>query len=147
MQQVPSNSFTLSKLTTRLNFLKEKRNQIADELQNLDKGTESASSHSPRKAEKGKGAEGGQSMNKRQGQEGSSAQKQEGNGSQSQQNSEKKLAIEAGSPSNHDGMKKSHVTKSATVSHYDSDRGKAVGGGHPEKPKPSESRSMRKRII
>ncbi|KAL8162380.1 hypothetical protein V2J09_013869 [Rumex salicifolius] len=30
----------LSKLTTRLNFLKERRNQIANELQNLDKGRE-----------------------------------------------------------------------------------------------------------
>ncbi|XP_043709396.1 rho GTPase-activating protein REN1-like isoform X2 [Telopea speciosissima] len=39
---VPASS-TLTKLTTRLNFLKERRNQIVNELQNLDKGRGSGS--------------------------------------------------------------------------------------------------------
>ncbi|XP_022635953.1 rho GTPase-activating protein REN1 [Vigna radiata var. radiata] len=45
----------LTKLTTRLNLLKVARNQIANELQNLDKGRDS--SRSSHNAEKGKGSE------------------------------------------------------------------------------------------
>ncbi|XP_062164104.1 rho GTPase-activating protein REN1 isoform X3 [Alnus glutinosa] len=37
-----STTFALSKLTTRLNFLKERRSQLANELQNMDKGPGSA---------------------------------------------------------------------------------------------------------
>ncbi|KAL8167010.1 hypothetical protein V2J09_008509 [Rumex salicifolius] len=120
----------------------EKRNQIANELQNLDKGAESG--HSPKKAEKGKGQDRGNNINK----------KQEGNVfNSSQQNSDKKSATEANSTSNNDGSKKSVVTKSATVAHIDSDRGKTSEGNaahhhhHQEKPKSAESRSMRKRMI
>ncbi|KAJ8434931.1 hypothetical protein Cgig2_029777 [Carnegiea gigantea] len=36
---------TFSKLTTRLNYLKERRNQIASELENMDKGHSSSSRH------------------------------------------------------------------------------------------------------
>ncbi|GFP92145.1 rho GTPase-activating protein ren1 [Phtheirospermum japonicum] len=45
-----STTSALSKLTNRLNFLKERRSQIASELQNLDKGRSSSSSqpvHNP----------------------------------------------------------------------------------------------------
>lgn len=39
-----STSSALSKLTNRLNFLKERRGQIANELQNMDKGRSSGTS-------------------------------------------------------------------------------------------------------
>lgn len=39
-----STSSALSKLTNRLNFLKERRSQIASELQNIDKGRSSGTS-------------------------------------------------------------------------------------------------------
>ena len=52
-----SNSTTsaLSKLTTRLNFLKERRTQIANEIQNMDKGR--ASSRAAQNPEKSRGFE------------------------------------------------------------------------------------------
>ncbi|CAK9163605.1 unnamed protein product [Ilex paraguariensis] len=52
-----SNSTTsaLSKLTTRLNFLKERRTQIANELQNMDKGRNSG--QSVQNLARGKGSE------------------------------------------------------------------------------------------
>ncbi|KAL9256110.1 Rho GTPase-activating protein REN1-like protein [Drosera capensis] len=50
-----TNTSALSKLTTRLNFLKERRNQIAAELQNLDKNREPI--QSPQPSEKNKGSE------------------------------------------------------------------------------------------
>ncbi|XP_010521049.1 PREDICTED: rho GTPase-activating protein REN1-like [Tarenaya hassleriana] len=45
-----STTSALSKLTTRLNFLKERRSQIANELQNMDKARSSSSSSSHRQA-------------------------------------------------------------------------------------------------
>lgn len=37
-QGINSSTFALSKLTTRLNFLKERRSQISNDLQNTDRG-------------------------------------------------------------------------------------------------------------
>ncbi|GAB2232249.1 hypothetical protein Drorol1_Dr00011278 [Drosera rotundifolia] len=50
-----STTSALSKLTTRLNFLKERRNQIASELQNLEKNREPVPS--PKNAEKARGSD------------------------------------------------------------------------------------------
>jgi len=47
-----STTSALTRLTTRLNFLKERRSQIANELQNMDKGR-----GSDLKLEKGRGSE------------------------------------------------------------------------------------------
>ncbi|KAL3619622.1 hypothetical protein CASFOL_034534 [Castilleja foliolosa] len=52
-----STTSALSKLTNRLNFLKERRSQIASELQNLDKGRSSSSSHPGQNPEQGAGSE------------------------------------------------------------------------------------------
>ncbi|XP_022951263.1 rho GTPase-activating protein REN1 isoform X1 [Cucurbita moschata] len=49
------NSSALTKLTTRLNFLKERRSQIANELQNMDRGR--VSGQSTDGSEKGRGVE------------------------------------------------------------------------------------------
>ena len=49
------NSSALTKLTTRLNFLKERRSQIANELQNMDRGRVSGQSIDG--SEKGRGVE------------------------------------------------------------------------------------------
>ncbi|RVW65640.1 Rho GTPase-activating protein REN1 [Vitis vinifera] len=97
-----SNSTTsaLSKLTTRLNFLKERRTQIANEIQNMDKGRSSSSSSSSNQAaqnpERGRGSEGRQpvqNMDKSQASEVQSLQNTEkGKGpdcSQSLQNQDK----------------------------------------------------------
>ncbi|GFS44019.1 hypothetical protein Acr_00g0088130 [Actinidia rufa] len=50
-----STSSVLSKLTNRLNFLKERRSQIVSELQNLDKGR--GSGPSAQAFERGRGSE------------------------------------------------------------------------------------------
>uniref|UniRef100_A0A2N9FKR3 Rho-GAP domain-containing protein n=1 Tax=Fagus sylvatica TaxID=28930 RepID=A0A2N9FKR3_FAGSY len=50
-----STTSALSKLTTRLNFLKERRSQIANELQNMDKSR--GSGHVVQNLEKGRGSE------------------------------------------------------------------------------------------
>ncbi|CBI19246.3 unnamed protein product, partial [Vitis vinifera] len=97
-----SNSTTsaLSKLTTRLNFLKERRTQIANEIQNMDKGRSSSSCSSSNQAaqnpERGRGSEGRQpvqNMDKSQASEVQSLQNTEkGKGpdcSQSLQNQDK----------------------------------------------------------
>ncbi|KAK7352983.1 hypothetical protein VNO80_18415 [Phaseolus coccineus] len=55
-----SSPSALTKLTSRLNLLKVARNQIANELQNLEKGRDS--SRSSQNVEKGKGSERHQSM-------------------------------------------------------------------------------------
>lgn len=57
LSQQGANSTTsaLTKLTSRLNFLKVGRSQGGNELQNLDKGRES--SHSSRNLDKGKGSD------------------------------------------------------------------------------------------
>lgn len=57
---VNSTTFALSKLTTRLNFLKERRSQLANELQNMDKGQGSA--QLVQNLEKGRGSEPRQSL-------------------------------------------------------------------------------------
>lgn len=84
----------LTKLTSRLNFLKVGRSQGANELQNVDKGRES--SHSGRNQEKGKGSERHQtrrSPNKFRGSDTNSVPNPEKGrgleGSQSQQTSDK----------------------------------------------------------
>ncbi|CDP11488.1 unnamed protein product [Coffea canephora] len=73
-----STSSALSKLTTRLNFLKERRTQIANEIQNMDK---SRSSGLPvQNPERGKGSEARQSLQnteKLQVSEGQSSEKNE----------------------------------------------------------------------
>ncbi|KAL6317562.1 hypothetical protein AAG906_030315 [Vitis piasezkii] len=95
-----SNSTTsaLSKLTTRLNFLKERRTQIANEIQNMDKGRSSSSSsnQAAQNPERGRGSEGRQpvqNMDKSQASEVQSLQNTEkGKGpdcSQSLQNQDK----------------------------------------------------------
>nr|XP_034891910.1 rho GTPase-activating protein REN1 isoform X2 [Populus alba] len=53
---VNSTASALTRLTTRLNFLKERRSQIANELQNMDKGRGSEI-YSVQNLEKGKGLE------------------------------------------------------------------------------------------
>lgn len=50
-------TFALSKLSNRLNFLKERRTQIANELQNIDKGRNSGSGQAAQNPEKGIGQE------------------------------------------------------------------------------------------
>ncbi|KAL3514256.1 hypothetical protein ACH5RR_026973 [Cinchona calisaya] len=74
-----STSSALSKLTNRLNFLKERRTQIANELQNMDK---SRSSGLPiQNPERGKGSEARQSLQnteKLQGSEGQSSENNKG---------------------------------------------------------------------
>jgi hypothetical protein len=60
LQGVNSTTFALSKLTTRLNFLKERRSQLANELQNMDKGQGSA--QLVQNLEKGRGSEPRQSL-------------------------------------------------------------------------------------
>ncbi|KAK6940234.1 Ternary complex factor MIP1, leucine-zipper, partial [Dillenia turbinata] len=56
-REIHTNTTTsaLSKLTTRLNFLKERRTQIANELQNMDKGQRSG--HSTRSTERERNVE------------------------------------------------------------------------------------------
>jgi hypothetical protein len=54
-QQGAKNTSALTKLTSRLNFLKVGRNQAVNELQNADRGRES--SQSSRNQDKGKGSE------------------------------------------------------------------------------------------
>ncbi|KAL2489050.1 rho GTPase-activating protein REN1-like [Forsythia ovata] len=70
---------TLAKLTNRLNFLKEKRTQIANELQNLDKSRNSG--HSIHKFEQGEGSEPRRSVpnaDNIQGSEGQSSERHRG---------------------------------------------------------------------
>ncbi|KAJ7965799.1 Rho GTPase activating protein [Quillaja saponaria] len=55
-----STTSALTKLTTRLNFLKERRSQIANELQNMDNGRESG--QPSQTMEKGRGSEPHQSL-------------------------------------------------------------------------------------
>ncbi|KAE8056965.1 hypothetical protein FH972_013693 [Carpinus fangiana] len=55
-----STTFALSKLTTRLNFLKERRSQLANELQDMDRGQGSA--QPVQNLEKGRGSETRQSL-------------------------------------------------------------------------------------
>ncbi|GMH00240.1 hypothetical protein Nepgr_002079 [Nepenthes gracilis] len=110
-----SNSTTsaLSKLTTRLNFLKERKNQIANELQNLDKSNN---------LEKGKEAESCLSpMDKNQGLEGSSLRYPKDNGSQQLRISDKRISME-----------KVPSPKSRSLLHQNSDRGKMSEDQQPQ---------------
>ncbi|GAB4861342.1 hypothetical protein Ancab_036503 [Ancistrocladus abbreviatus] len=118
-----SNSTTsaLSKLTTRLNFLKERKNQIANELQNLDKTREST--QSPRNPDKGKGLETNQSVqtvDKNQGSEGSIVQNPRDNAAQTSQISDRRANMEGSSHHHQDGGRK----VSPPISHQNSDRGR-----------------------
>ncbi|KAG8632838.1 rho GTPase-activating protein REN1 isoform X2 [Manihot esculenta] len=97
-----STTNALSKLTTRLNFLKERRNQLANELQNLDKVRPFVTN-----SNKAKGSEvrqSSQTLDKNQGVEVHSAQNPEnGRGSESSHfllNAEKGLATEGQSHKN-----------------------------------------------
>ncbi|KAL2471398.1 Rho GTPase activation protein (RhoGAP) with PH domain [Abeliophyllum distichum] len=80
---------TLAKLTNRLNFLKEKRTQIANELQNLDKSRNSG--HSIHNFEQGEGSELHHSVpnaDNIQGSEGQSSERHRGTGSSHNQDSQ-----------------------------------------------------------
>ncbi|KAG6598741.1 Rho GTPase-activating protein REN1, partial [Cucurbita argyrosperma subsp. sororia] len=65
-------SSALTKLTTRLNFLKERRSQIANELQNMDRGR--VSGQSLENTDKGRGAEAKRSVQNSDVTQGSSSQ-------------------------------------------------------------------------
>ncbi|GAB2271411.1 hypothetical protein Dimus_006249 [Dionaea muscipula] len=119
----------LSKLTARLNFLKERRNQLANELQNLDKNREPV--ESPRNPEKGKGSESqqlGQSTTDRnQVLEASIVQNPRDNIA-SQPLQEKMYATDGGSQYNQDGIRKGSSPKSHNLLHQNSDRGRKSDG-------------------
>jgi len=102
----------LTKLTTRLNLLKVARNQIANELQNLDKGRDS--SRSSHNAEKGKGSERHQALpspktyagsesvpNQEKGKGSESSDKGPSKGKSSQQSSSEKLKKSDSHPAHH----------------------------------------------
>ncbi|KAL9255245.1 Rho GTPase-activating protein REN1-like protein [Drosera capensis] len=116
-----STTSALSKLTTRLNFLKERRNQIASELQNLEKNKEPVPS--PKNTEKARGSESHQPVQSADRNQGSETQ----NTSGSQLLQDKTLATErSGSQSNQDSSsKKGSSPKSHNLlPHQNSDRGR-----------------------
>ncbi|KAK9270257.1 hypothetical protein L1049_025834 [Liquidambar formosana] len=102
-----STTSALTKLTTRLNFLKERRTQIANELQNMDKGR--GSGQHAQKQEKGKGLEPHQSS--LDSFQGSEVQSETGRGLEgcqtSLQNSDKELGKEGQSIQNSEKFRRS----------------------------------------
>ncbi|GAB4844917.1 hypothetical protein Ancab_038309 [Ancistrocladus abbreviatus] len=124
-----STTFALSKLTTRLNFLKERKNQIANELQNLDKTRESTPS--PRNSDKAKGLETNQSVrnvDKNQGLEGSIVQNPKDNAGQTSKISDQRTPVEVTSHNNQDGGRKASPSGSHNLLHQNSDRGRKSEG-------------------
>lgn len=119
-----TNTSALSKLTTRLNFLKERRNQIAAELQNLDKNREPIQSLQP--SEKNKGLESHQlveTANRNQRQEPSMVHNRRGSGNQPFH--DKMVATEGdGSQLEQEGGKKGSSPKSHNLFNLNFDRGR-----------------------
>ncbi|KAL9269989.1 Rho GTPase-activating protein REN1-like protein [Drosera capensis] len=119
-----TNTSALSKLTTRLNFLKERRNQIAAELQNLDKNQELI--QSPQPSEKNKGSESHQlveTANRNQRQEPSMVHNRKGSGNQPFH--DKMVATEGdGSQLEQEGGKKGSSPKSHNLFNLNFDRGR-----------------------
>ncbi|KAF5942660.1 hypothetical protein HYC85_020302 [Camellia sinensis] len=111
-----STSSALSKLTNRLNFLKERRNQIANELQNMDKGR--SSKPSAQSNERGRGSESRQSV-----QNLDSYQEVDG---QSGYNSEKGLGLDSGQSLQKEGHHVENMEK-----HRKSDKGRSEGQSTP----------------
>ncbi|GMP80471.1 hypothetical protein CsSME_00035556 [Camellia sinensis var. sinensis] len=111
-----STSSALSKLTNRLNFLKERRNQIANELQNMDKGR--SSKPSAQSNERGRGSESRQSV-----QNLDNYQEVDG---QSGYNSEKGLGLDSGQSLQKEGHHVENMEK-----HRKSDKGRSEGQSTP----------------
>lgn len=126
-----SNSTTsaLTKLTTRLNFLKERRTQIANELQTMDKGR--GSGQASRGQDKGRGSESQQNLDKSQGSElQSSSQSEKGrepDSSQSLPNQEKGAGMEGQSMQNLEKSRKSNMHSTQNT-----DGGKSSEGSRPQ---------------
>ncbi|KAL7175874.1 hypothetical protein ACSBR2_029449 [Camellia fascicularis] len=111
-----STSSALSKLTNRLNFLKERRSQIANELQNMDKGQ--SSKLSAQSNERGRGSESRQSV-----QNLDNYQEVDG---QSGYNSEKGLGLDSGQSLQKEGHHVENMEK-----HRKSDKGRSEGQSTP----------------
>ncbi|GAB2290778.1 hypothetical protein Dimus_025047 [Dionaea muscipula] len=122
---INSSASALSKLTTRLNFLKERRNQIASELQDLDKNKDPV--QSPRNPEKGKGgSESYQSMDKNQGSEASIVQNPRDSGSQPLL--QDKMIVTDSQRNQDINRKGGSSPKSHNLLHQNSDRGRKSEG-------------------
>ncbi|KAA8538167.1 hypothetical protein F0562_027775 [Nyssa sinensis] len=134
----------LSKLTTRLNFLKERRNQITNELQNMDKGR--SSGQSVQNLERGK------NLDKYPGSGGQSSEKGRGTDSyQSLQNPDKRLTAEGQLVQNMEKLRKSDGqslqnldkgTRSESLSVPNLDKGKSESFPNGSKGQGSEDQSV-----
>ncbi|KAJ9166487.1 hypothetical protein P3X46_021235 [Hevea brasiliensis] len=135
---VNSTTFALTKLTTRLNFLKERRSQLTSELQNMDKGRASGHATTTNKVRGSEVRQSSQIPDKSQGSEIHSVQNPENDrGSESSHcllNVDKGLGTEGQSHKNSEKSRRSdnHLDggKSSESQHpQDSEKGKSEGHG------------------